>query len=65
MKGQARGQRQTTSKFFWWPGGFCPLVLHVPIFSLSGTLSYIRVLGVVELIEFNHSGLFSSLGREH
>jgi len=29
---------------------------------LSGTLSYIRVLGVIELIEFNHSGLFGVVG---
>ena len=26
------------------------------------TLSYIRVLGVIELIEFNHSGLFGVVG---
>jgi hypothetical protein len=29
---------------------------------LSGYYSYIRVLGVIELIEFNHSGLFGVVG---
>ena len=33
-----------------------------PIFPFVRTLSYIRVLGVIELIEFNHSGLFGVVG---
>jgi len=33
-----------------------------PPTMLSGTLSYIRVLGVIELIEFNHSSLFGVVG---
>ena len=34
----------------------------IPSFNRVRTLSYIRVLGVIELIEFNHSGLFGVVG---
>ena len=38
------------------------LTLIPSTFESVRTLSYIRVLGVIELIEFNHSGLFGVVG---